>query len=136
MWSTEITDEYEAWWKSLDEAEQDSLSASKRRVNLMAGHKSFDTIRPKSPKRRAKIDAKVRQMQAEMLLAELRKHAQLTQVQVAEALGIKQSTLSQMESQDDMQVSTLDRLVRALGGKLDITVEMPGLGRVRLTQFS
>ena len=102
----------------------------------MAGHKSFDTIRTKSPKRRAKIDAKVRQMQAEMLLAELRKHAQLTQVQVAEALGIKQSTLSQMEAQDDMQVSTLERLVRALGGKLDITVEMPGLGRVRLTQFS
>ena len=34
------------------------------------------------------MDAKVREMQAEMLLSELRKHAELTQVQVAEALGI------------------------------------------------
>ena len=102
----------------------------------MAGHKSFDTIRNKlSPESRARINAKTRQLQAEMLLSELRKHAQLTQVQVAEALGIKQSSLSQIEAQDDMQISTLARLVRALGGELDIAVEMPGLGRVRLTQF-
>src|SRR5258707_12846620 len=102
----------------------------------MAGHKSFDTLRNKfSPERRARINAKVRQMQAEMLLSELRKHAQLTQTEVAKALGIKQSTLSQTEAQDDMQISTLARLVHALGGELDIAVQMPGLGRVRLTQF-
>jgi hypothetical protein len=35
MWSIEITDEYEAWWKSLNEAEQDSLSAS---IQLLEQH--------------------------------------------------------------------------------------------------
>jgi DNA-binding XRE family transcriptional regulator len=103
----------------------------------MANRKSFNTLRNNlSPESRSRVKAKVRAMQVEMLLSELRKHAQLTQAEVAEALGVKQPTLSQIESQEDMQISTLARLVHALGGELDIAVEMPGLGRVRLTQFA
>lgn len=103
----------------------------------MAGHKSFNVLREKmSPERRARVAAQVRQMQAEMLLSELRKHAEMTQSEVAAALGIKQPEISRLEGEDDMQVSTLSRLVRALGGELEIAVKLPGLGRVRLTQFS
>lgn len=35
-------------------------------------------------------------------------------------MGVSQSALSQFESLDDMQISTLRRLVNALGGELDI----------------
>jgi Holliday junction resolvase-like predicted endonuclease len=35
-------------------------------------------------------------------------------------MGVSQSALSQMESQGDLQLSTLRRLVTALGGELDI----------------
>jgi transcriptional regulator with XRE-family HTH domain len=70
-----------------------------------------------------------------MLLAELRRAAGKTQVEVAESMGITQPTLSHLESQDDMQIGTLQRIVEALGGELEITAKLP-TGRVSLSQFS
>jgi transcriptional regulator with XRE-family HTH domain len=58
----------------------------------------------------------------------------MTQIQLAKALGVKQPTLSQMESQDDMQISTLRRIVEALGGSLEIIATLP-TGRIALSQF-
>jgi transcriptional regulator with XRE-family HTH domain len=58
----------------------------------------------------------------------------LTQAQVAQSLGVKQPTLSQLESQDDMQISTLRRIVEALGGELEIIATLP-TGRIALSQF-
>jgi DNA-binding XRE family transcriptional regulator len=81
---------------------------------------------------RAKTRAK--EMMAEMLLAEIRKAVGLTQEELAASLGIKQPTLSRLESQNDMQISTLRSLIQALGGQLEIVVHMPG-GDIRLTQF-
>jgi DNA-binding XRE family transcriptional regulator len=66
----------------------------------------------------AKVEAR-RKMEA-MLLGEVRKQLGFTQTAVAKAMGVSQSALSQMESQDDVQLSTLRRLVKALGGELDI----------------
>ncbi len=82
---------------------------------------------------RAKLRAK--EMMAEMLLAQVRKAAGLTQEQLAASLGIKQPTLSRLESQTDMQLSTLRCLIQALGGQLEIIAHMPG-GDIRLTQFN
>ncbi len=82
---------------------------------------------------RAKVRAK--EMIAEMLLAEIRKSVGLTQENVAAELDIKQPTLSKLESQDDMQISTLRRLIEALGNELELIAHMPG-GDVRLGQFS
>jgi plasmid maintenance system antidote protein VapI len=102
----------------------------------MAGHKSFDTLRKKmSPESQARVEARVREMHAEMLLTELRKLEGVTQVELAERLGIKQPAISQLEQQDDMQISTLQRIVKALGGVLEITVRLPG-GEYRLGQFN
>ncbi len=95
----------------------------------------FDELRARmSPERRARIDAQAREMIAEMLLAEIRKQAGLTQTDLAEALGIKQPTLSKLEAQSDMQISTLRRIIAALGGDLELVAHLPG-GTVRLTQF-
>ena len=101
----------------------------------MAGHKPFSTLIDKmSPERRARFDAHVAEIRQEMLLAELRKHTGMTQKELADRLGISQPSLSQMESQEDMQISTLNRLVDSLGGKMELIVHMPG-GDVTLTQF-
>ena len=73
-------------------------------------------------------------MMAEMLLPELRKRSGMTQQEVADILGITQPSLSKMEGQNDMQISTLSRLVGSLGGKLELIAHLPG-GDIRLTQF-
>jgi transcriptional regulator with XRE-family HTH domain len=72
---------------------------------------------------------------AEMLLSEIRRLAGLTQEQLAGSLGITQPTLSQLESQGDMQISTLRRIVEALGGELEIIATLP-TGRISLSQFN
>lgn len=97
--------------------------------------KKFSELEAKmSPEARARSKALAKSMMAEMLLAEIRQSVGLTQEELAMALEIKQPTLSRMESQHDMQISTLRRLVRALGGEVDIVVRLPK-GNIRLTQF-
>ena len=101
----------------------------------MAGHTNYNVLRSRmSPERRARIDRAVQKELERMLLVELRKLSGMTQAQVAKALGIKQPSLSQLESQDDMQISTLRRIVEALGGELEIIATLP-TGRVALSQF-
>jgi transcriptional regulator with XRE-family HTH domain len=55
-----------------------------------------------------------------MLVSELRKQLGFTQTELADSMGVTQSALSQIESRDDIQLSTLRRLVYALGGELDL----------------
>jgi len=88
-----------------------------------------------SPARRKKIQKSARDQMAAMLLAELRKQAGYTQVELAEQLEIKQPSLSKLESQDDMQISTLRRLIKALGGELELIAKLPD-GEVKLSQFA
>jgi transcriptional regulator with XRE-family HTH domain len=87
------------------------------------------------PESLARAKTRAKEMMAEMLLAEIRKNVGLTQEDLAAQLGIKQPTLSKLESQDDMQVSTLQRLIHALGGELELIAHLPG-GDIRIRQFS
>ena len=86
------------------------------------------------PQRLARAKAKSKGMMAEMLLAEIRKQTGLTQEDLAKSLGIKQPTLSKLESQTDMQISTLQRLIKGLGGNLELIAHLPG-GHIRISQF-
>jgi len=86
------------------------------------------------PKRLDRSRARAKEMMAEMLLAEIRKQTGLTQEELAENLGIKQPSLSKLESQSDMQISTLHRVIEALGGNLELVAHLPS-GDVRITQF-
>ena len=98
--------------------------------------RNFQELRKRmSPERRAKNELAVREDLTEMLLKEVRLLAGLTQDQVADSMGITQSALSRLEGQDDMYVSTLQRIVESLGGKLDIIAEMPNGQRVSVSQF-
>ena len=97
--------------------------------------RSFSELREKMPaQRRHRNKAAAHQMMAEMLLAEIRRQTGRTQTELAEALGIQQPSLSKLESQEDMQISTLRRIVEALGGDLELVARMPQ-GPVRISQF-
>lgn len=96
---------------------------------------NFDKLKKgMKPENLRKAQAKAKEMMAEMLLAEIRKEAGFTQEDIAHALGIKQPSLSKLESQDDMQISTLQRLIQALGGQLELIAHMPD-GDIRIRQF-
>ena len=97
--------------------------------------KKFSELKARmTPDARARAEARTKDMIAEMLLTEIRQLMGLTQEEVAKKLGIKQPTLSKLESQDDMYVSTLRHLVEALGGKLELVVHLPA-GDIRIQQF-
>ena len=98
--------------------------------------RKFSELEAKMPAAsRQRAQAKAQRLLAELLLPEIRRLSGMTQVELARSLGIKQPTLSRLEGQDDMQVSTLKRIVEALGGQLDIVVHLP-TGDYRLGQFN
>ena len=89
-----------------------------------------------SPKARKLAKKKCEELRAEMLLNEVRKLQGITQVELAEALGVKQASVSQMENSDDMQITTLRKIVNAMGGTLHLSIEIPGKGEFSiLPQF-
>ncbi len=58
-------------------------------------------------------------------LAELRKKVQLTQNDIALAMGVKQPTIAGMEKNgQDIKLSSLKKYVEATGGKLSLDIEM------------
>lgn len=49
----------------------------------------------------------------------------MTQTQLAEKLGLKQASVSGMERRSDIQMSTLKRVIEALGGRLELSAIFP-----------
>ena len=78
-----------------------------------------------TPERRERVEDRVQGMLVEMALQELRQSRQLTQCQLAESLQVNQAAISKMEGQSDMYLSTLRRLVGAMGGKLKLVAQFP-----------
>jgi len=92
-----------------------------------------DKLATLDPARRAGIEAEAERLHTEYLtLQELRKAKALTQVQLAETLGIQQATVAKYERQSDLLLSTLTSYVRAMGGSLKLMVEFPGKAPVAL----
>ena len=58
-------------------------------------------------------------------MAVLRTARHQTQVEVAEHMNIPQSAVSRMERQKDYRLSTLQRYVAALGGRLEMRAVFP-----------
>jgi transcriptional regulator with XRE-family HTH domain len=97
--------------------------------------KPFRTLREKmTPASQARAAAKAEQLIRDMPLDELRTARNLTQEQLAKALGVEQAAVSRMERRADMYVSTLQTVIRAMGGDLEIRAVFPD-GTVRLDQF-
>jgi transcriptional regulator with XRE-family HTH domain len=97
--------------------------------------KKWKELREKmSPEARAEVDRRVEASLAEMPLHKLRQAQKLSQQRLGELLEIPQSSISKIEHQADMYVSTLRSYVEALGGELEITAKMPD-GNVRISRF-
>ncbi|HEX4054348.1 MAG TPA: helix-turn-helix domain-containing protein [Tepidisphaeraceae bacterium] len=98
--------------------------------------KSFDELanRVMSAKSRARADRRTKELLLELLLSEIRKLAGKSQGELARQLGIKQPSLSKLENQGDMQISTLKKIIEALGGEVHIIARFPNRN-VRIRQF-
>ncbi|MDQ6759958.1 MAG: helix-turn-helix transcriptional regulator [Acidobacteriota bacterium] len=87
-----------------------------------------------SPARRKKIRDRVAELRSEELtLQELRRARKVTQVQLAEVLGISQDGVSRLEKRTDLLLSTLRKTVEALGGSLSLVAQFPDRPPVAVT---
>jgi len=81
----------------------------------------------------AAIEARYQELRQEVEgLRELRQIAGKAQEDIASALNIKQPSVSKIEKQADMYLSTLRSYVEAIGGKLELTVKLPSHPALRL----
>ena len=89
--------------------------------------------RPMTPERERRIE-RLRGIYDIFLggLSEVRLAQGLSQVQLAESLHVSQANISRLERADDMYLSTLERYIEGLGGRLalqaifpDQTIELP-----------
>jgi len=73
-----------------------------------------------------RIDAQYHDMKQDVeSLRQLRKVAGKAQADIAAALKIKQPSVSKIERQADMYLSTLRSYVKAIGGELELVVHLP-----------
>jgi DNA-binding XRE family transcriptional regulator len=88
--------------------------------------KRFSELRQKmTPKQRVESEIQAKVILLHLTLAKLRESLELTQTDVAKDMGIVQSALSKIEHQDDIQISTLSRYIKSLGGNLKIIASFP-----------
>ncbi|GGY01821.1 transcriptional regulator [Litchfieldella qijiaojingensis] len=71
---------------------------------------------------KAKADA----MLLDLRLSEIRHLVEMTQAEMAEAMGVRQPTVAGMEKGgQDLRLSSIKRYVEAIGGKVRLDVELP-----------
>ena len=97
--------------------------------------RKFNELRGKmSPIARDLSVKRKKELLEEIPLQELRQARSLSQEDLAAVLKVKQSTVSKMERETDMYLSTLRRFIRAMGGTLDLVARFPE-GDVKIRQF-
>lgn len=85
-----------------------------------------EIISREDPKVVARAREVASQMRLDIHLAKLREQLNITQVELANSLGVKQPTVSDMERKGkDIKLSSLKRYVEASGCKLSLNVELP-----------
>ena len=78
-----------------------------------------------------RIAAKVEVMRRIVALNQLREELNVSQTELANAMGVKQPTVAKIEQPgNDPRLSTLKRYVSALGGELSIDVTLPNGKRI------
>jgi len=97
--------------------------------------KRFADLLDRLPKdQRDRVAARRDQILREISLKQLRTALRLTQVELAGTLRVNQAAISKMESQYDMYISTLHRVLGAMGARLKIIAEFPD-GEIVISQF-
>lgn len=102
-------------------------------TNTAAASKLDDVLAQIPRTRRRAIERRAAELiSEEMSLRELRKALALTQCDVATQLDKRQHEISRIEQRGDMLLSTLTRLVQAMGGELELVCRFTGRAPVRL----
>lgn len=100
------------------------------------GRSLNDIIAALPAEEQAAIDTRYQDLKQEVEgLRELRQIAGKAQAEIASALNIKQPSVSQIERQTDMYLSTLRSYVEAVGGELELTVKLPQRPALRIHQL-
>ncbi|MBI0431983.1 helix-turn-helix transcriptional regulator [Pectobacterium odoriferum] len=90
-----------------------------------------ELLAKESPEMQARVAARVEEKSLVIALSQLRDELELSQTELARAIGISQPTLAKMENpENDPRLSTLKRYVAGLGGELSIDVTLPTGKRV------
>lgn len=89
------------------------------------------SLQPRRQRSRKRHQERKKQVKS---LRDLRLIAGKTQADVAAALQVKQPSVSKIEKQDDMYLSTLRAYVQALGGELELVVKLRDRPVLRLMQ--
>jgi DNA-binding XRE family transcriptional regulator len=96
---------------------------------MAAKTRNFNELRQKARERDPDWEQNVAErqqaMQDALALAQLRQSRHITQVQLADTLGISQGNVSRLEARSDVYLSTLRSYVEALGGHLEIAAVFP-----------
>ena len=87
-----------------------------------------------SKERLERIARKTAALKKEMALQELRQALDMTQTELASKLNVNQAAISKFESQSDIYISTLRRILSGMGGELRVTAHFPE-GDVQINQF-
>lgn len=95
----------------------------------MSGHKKWSEIRNHhtfSSEDEQEIAEGVRAILRENVLMQLRRRREISQQELAAALGVSQVNVSRIEHEDDLQLSTMRRFIEALGGELIVQARIDG----------
>ena len=84
--------------------------------------------------RQRRIEKRFDDSLAAMPLDQLRKAQEMTQLQLAEILGVNQGEVSKVEHRSDICISTLADYIEAMDGQLEIRAVFKDR-EVRITQF-
>ena len=71
----------------------------------------------------------------EASVAELRKAMNLTQEKLAMEMSISQAAVSSIENESDILISTLRRVLEAMGGTLKVIAVLPDKHEIEINQF-
>jgi len=96
--------------------------------------RSLDQVLASLPaKRRAKIERRAGELAT---LKDLRRAVERSQEDLAATRGVGQDTVSRIERQSDMLLSTLRRYVEAMGGKLELVAHFPNRPALVIAQIA
>ncbi len=87
------------------------------------------------PERQKRIGLKTALLKNEIALKELREALDLTQQEIANRLNLKQAAISKFERQSDIYISTLRKILFAMGADLKIVAHFKS-GEVVINQFT
>jgi transcriptional regulator with XRE-family HTH domain len=93
----------------------------------MSGHRPWSEVRRRgTPEEETEIAEEVRALLRENALAQLRRRHEISQQDLAAALGVSQVNVSRIERANEPQLSTMRRFIEALGGELIVQARIDG----------